>query len=466
MAKYFIQRENLVSIADEVRTISGVANTLPINTMKSSLQEANNNINTESELISQIMSALQGKTNVAISEISIKTATKKLSSNGTTITFEGLTQEPKVFAITPTGNISLSSTRYVTGVMYDGETTSGTYGYRSSSTGTSYYSASYFTWTYSNGTLSVKTSSSTNGGNFSSSVTYKLVYVEVSEGSGSSSGGVSLPTLTNEGSASDLLSGKQLIDSKGNIVTGTLEGVELNFEIIGGTTQPSNPKENTIWVNTSRTITDYIFSADQPSNPVSGMVWIEIGVSSSTSFDIIDNVTLHPINAMQYVNGSWVKVDAMIRQNNTWAEWWNGELFDNGNQYESVTGGWARNSELYLQNSGSNNGTVAIDDKITLYPSVSTSQSSVVTTKNKVNLTDFDTLQVKHESDSGNYWVFVHSITSGDLETNYVATSGKVETTGVAEATVDISALTGEYYISVGTKNKRNAIIETIKILK
>lgn len=36
------------------------------------------------------------------------------------------------------------------------------------------------------------------------------------------SSGVELPTLTNEGSASDLLSGKQLIDADGNIVTGTM----------------------------------------------------------------------------------------------------------------------------------------------------------------------------------------------------------------------------------------------------
>lgn len=34
-------------------------------------------------------------------------------------------------------------------------------------------------------------------------------------------GGVELPELTNEGSASDLLSGKQLIDGDGNKVTGT-----------------------------------------------------------------------------------------------------------------------------------------------------------------------------------------------------------------------------------------------------
>lgn len=35
-------------------------------------------------------------------------------------------------------------------------------------------------------------------------------------------GGIDLPTLTNEGTASDLLSGKQLIDSDGNVVEGTI----------------------------------------------------------------------------------------------------------------------------------------------------------------------------------------------------------------------------------------------------
>ena len=35
-------------------------------------------------------------------------------------------------------------------------------------------------------------------------------------------GGVELPELTNEGTASDLLAGKQLIDQEGNIVEGTI----------------------------------------------------------------------------------------------------------------------------------------------------------------------------------------------------------------------------------------------------
>lgn len=36
-------------------------------------------------------------------------------------------------------------------------------------------------------------------------------------------GGIELPALTNEGAAADLLSGKQLIDGDGNIVTGTIQ---------------------------------------------------------------------------------------------------------------------------------------------------------------------------------------------------------------------------------------------------
>jgi hypothetical protein len=38
-------------------------------------------------------------------------------------------------------------------------------------------------------------------------------------------------------------------------------GTELNFDIVGGTTEPTNPTENMIWVNTNVEIADYIFSA-------------------------------------------------------------------------------------------------------------------------------------------------------------------------------------------------------------
>lgn len=40
------------------------------------------------------------------------------------------------------------------------------------------------------------------------------------------SGGIELPELINEGTASDLLAGKELIDSTGNVVTGTIQNVD------------------------------------------------------------------------------------------------------------------------------------------------------------------------------------------------------------------------------------------------
>lgn len=45
-------------------------------------------------------------------------------------------------------------------------------------------------------------------------------------------------------------------------------GAALNFKVVGGTTEPLNPAENTIWVNTDTEITAWAFSADDPSGVV------------------------------------------------------------------------------------------------------------------------------------------------------------------------------------------------------
>lgn len=99
-------------------------------------------------------------------------------------------------------------------------------------------------------------------------------------------------------------------------------GADLNFEVVGGTTQPSNPKENMIWVNTSTTITGWGFGAEseKPSSPASGMVWFCTGPLSVVKFNALkeNSIFVYLLSANQRVSGAWKSVAAKIYQNGTW----------------------------------------------------------------------------------------------------------------------------------------------------
>ena len=102
------------------------------------------------------------------------------SSNVTSLSFTGLAEQPKAFMLIATSQITVATTYYVTAIMSSGSSTHGTYvrkGSGNSSSAYSYVSSSYFSWTYNNGTLTVSTQSSSRGGYFKSSVTYRLIYI-------------------------------------------------------------------------------------------------------------------------------------------------------------------------------------------------------------------------------------------------------------------------------------------------
>ena len=125
-------------------------------------------------------------------------------------------------------------------------------------------------------------------------------------------------------------------------IQGLRTGIELNFEVVGGTSKPSNPKENTIWVNTSTTIGGYIFSAAQPSGPSAGMIWIVIDTFSSGEFNALkeNGIQVYPISAKQYVGGAWVGKTTKIYKNGKWVDWIT-YLYNAGDECASLTGGWS-----------------------------------------------------------------------------------------------------------------------------
>lgn len=231
-------------------------------------------------------------------------------------------------------------------------------------------------------------------------------------------------------------------------------GTALNFRVVGGTTAPSNPKENSIWVNTSTTITSYVFSATQPTGSA-GMVWIRTGTSTTVAFNALkkNGIQVYPISAKQYVSGSWVDREAQTYQNGAWTEWWNGVLFENADQYEDITGGWVKGYSY-----GNAGTTATIDDTGIKLSTVSGSAINVETAK-KVSLSGYSTLHAKatvtrRTSSSANYLWLACTESSGvapaDNSNVPTKTSTKVSALGEFELSLDVSAVDGEYFVVFG----------------
>lgn len=98
-------------------------------------------------------------------------------------------------------------------------------------------------------------------------------------------------------------------------------GASLNFKVIGGTTEPVSPSENTIWVNTDTEVTSWAFSTDIPGSPTAGMVWVKTGFESATPFNALkkNEVQVCPFSTQQYLNGAWANKTAMIYTNGVWS---------------------------------------------------------------------------------------------------------------------------------------------------
>ena len=113
--------------------------------------------------------------------------------------------------------------------------------------------------------------------------------------------------------------------------------------IVGGTTRPVKPKENMIWVNTDEEITRFHLSTTKPENLTQGVVWVKIFDSSSVEIGTPlgkDFVTIMLGSTWQYVGSEWMSVEVMSFQGGVWVNWWNGYLYDNGDEYTAFTGGW------------------------------------------------------------------------------------------------------------------------------
>lgn len=219
-------------------------------------------------------------------------------------------------------------------------------------------------------------------------------------------------------------------------------GANLNFKVVGGTSQPSAPAENTIWVNTSTSITSWVFSATQPTSPAAGKVWFQTDTSSNAAFNALkkNNITVYPIACKQYVSGAWVEKDAKIYQSGAWVSW-TYYLFNISDQCISVTGGW----EAYV------NGVLYNDEGYVGLRSTGSSVVAAVGTKNPIDLTNFKTLKgFACKVYNGAKELIGVTKTKEAIFAAYI--SPVYSASGAfSEFSVDVSELSGEYYVTLSS---------------
>lgn len=247
-------------------------------------------------------------------------------------------------------------------------------------------------------------------------------------------------------------------------------GAGLNFKVVGGTTEPVSPSENTIWVNTDTAISDWLFAAVEPETPVEGMIWFTVVLESPVSFNALkkNGIVLYPVSASQYVDGAWA--DKLVKSYHgvAWVDWWiPGTLYENGRDDTAITGGWkGYNYVVDSGYTGTNSITVTMeDDHLVMKMSPSSSyRSAFASTVNTVDLTGYKNLHFDFLAASGPGWAVVQifnasgtSVASGP----YVWKTGE----GLTESVdMDISKVSGACRVGVMMwTNTANSTI-TVKV--
>lgn len=212
-------------------------------------------------------------------------------------------------------------------------------------------------------------------------------------------------------------------------------GASLNVRFVayGSETalQAAAPAENTIGVVTDTPVSAWVFSPVQPQSLLNGAVWILTGTNSPAAFNILkkNGIILYPMSAKQSVNGELIDVIAKSYQNGAWVDWWNGELYDTGNEFESITGGW-------VAYSGNTKTPVITRGETSLKLETTSGGYNVsIQTANLIDMTEYSALNL-----SG---TFKSTCAYGgwglrDADDNQVAFT-------TTEYSIDISALSGYY---------------------
>ena len=244
---------------------------------------------------------------------------------------------------------------------------------------------------------------------------------------------------------------------KSQLEKSAVDGAGVNFKVVGGVTQPTDPSENTIWVNTSVDISGWVFSASEPAEPVEGLAWLETGAYSNVEFNALKkgDIRVYPLAAKQYVSGAWVEKSALSYQNGTWVAWLRREiLYEPGNENIPVTGGWTYTSKGYSSDAstpGTPTITRGISSLTVQMPNVS---GAIIHPVNKIDLTEYSTVVFDGIISGATAYASLCNLRVWSEFGNYSSVgyyaSVTIQKNVDGEVSLDVSELSGKFYIGFG----------------
>lgn len=269
-------------------------------------------------------------------------------------------------------------------------------------------------------------------------------------------GGVSYAVKAGSETEIELTSGvwySFILDTGAKTINFKAGGAGLNFKIVGGTTQPASPKENTIWVNTDTAIGEWQFSFTQPTTRADGTalknsdLWVAIDIISNVGFNALKKckMEIYPVKTMQFITNEWVEKPAKIYIDGNWLDLIGivDYFYKNGNEYTGITGGWELTGTY---------GSIRETNILVGYEASMTKFESSCSTVDFVSLTHLETLSIHFSSiisthSSGKGYVKLFN-SYGDLILNSQIFNGSVNLSNYTHQ-VDVSAISGKCKISI-----------------
>lgn len=209
---------------------------------------------------------------------------------------------------------------------------------------------------------------------------------------------------------------------------------------------PSDSSDGTtIAVISTTAVGEVYVQSAEPSEHATGDLWITYTTSGNHPVNA-GNVTVYPLNAYQYTDGSWAKISMFIWANGKW----NSAimyLLNTEDECVDITGGWDVYGEASAMAAKTSEG-FNVSAKNTGY------QRAGIQTKNAINVSEYS--RIIFVGKVASYYSYYQ--THVGIQTNkasgvgdIVNTAAKASVTKAGEfrLTLDVTSYSGKYYVGI-----------------